>query len=285
MAEKAKAGIKLFSGHNDDSSHEGRKPIGEVVGSFSRVVNGKLQALALTIVDKAAEAFDVCSIEADVDFINPNLAGDIAEITGIALGSSKVDSPAFHGARRLGALQCFGEEDKKDPPPAESKEKKVTFEEVKQWVKDHNVFPRQLFTIDDIKDDREFGKVYSENEALTKDMDTYKNKFEEMEKAGKESMRKAGLSDAKERFEKLIPEGATDRAKAFMKKQFNPDSIEDLSDESLKKIVEQSNKEYSEYAKMFGVEENEPSGGPSGGESKDKKESPVDSAVKEMLGA
>ena len=57
-----------------------------------------------------------------------------------------------------------------------------------------------------------------------------------------------------------------------------------MSDDSLKKTVDQFQKKYSEYAKDFGVEEkNEPSGGPSGGETEKGNDDPIDAAVEEFM--
>ena len=286
LAEKAKSGIKLFVGHNSDSSHDGRQNVGEVVASITRTVKDKLQAVALTVLDTVDKTLDVCSIEADVDFTSPDVAGDVSEITGIALGSSKNDSPAFAGAVRLASLQCFGDvvEPKKIDKPLEKGEEDVKFTDILNAVKEMKIYPHQLFSEDDLKKDRFVEGLMKKNETLTKDLETSNNKLKELDEAGKEAERKVGLSDANTRFEKLIPEGATDKAKAFMKKQFNPEKVEDLSDDSLKKTVDQFQKDYSEYAKMFGVEEkNEPSGGPSGGESEKGKDDPIDSAVDELM--
>ncbi len=289
LAEKAKQGIKLFVGHNEDSSHTGRESVGEVVASFSRIVSGKLQALALTVLDTADKALDVCSIEADVDFSSPNVAGDVNKITGIALGSSKQDSPAFPGAVRMAQLQCFDEktepeENKKTLEKGEPKKMEITFDIIKAKVREMKIYPHQLFSEDEMKDDRFVKDIIDNNTNLTKELETSNNKLKELDEAGKVNERKASLSDANERFAKLIPEGTTDRTKDYMKKKFNPDSLEDLSETGLKSAFDSLQKQYSEDAKMFGVDEKkEPSGGPSGGESEKGNDDPIDSAVDALM--
>ena len=286
LAEKAKSGIKLFVGHNEDSSHNNRRDVGEVVASFTRVVSGKLQALALTVVNSIDKALDVCSIEADVDFSSPNVAGDVNKITGIALGSSKTDSPAFPGAVRMAQLQCFGaeEEPEKKDKTLEGDKKVPTFDEIKKAVQDMKIYPHQLFSEDEMKGDRFVAKLVEKNESLTKEVESSNTKLKDLDEAGKENERKASLSDAKERFAKIVPEGATDKQKAFYEKNFKPDALEDLTDEGLKKTFEKFQEDFSGYAKMFGNEEkNEPSGGQSGGESEKGNDNPIDSAVLALM--
>lgn len=289
MAETAKAGTKLFKNHNSDSSTSGRQPVGEVVGSFSRMVKGKIQALVLTVLMPGTDDLDICSIEADAEFDDSGNVGDIGEISGIALGSSRVNSPAFPGAQRVAALQCFEEEEKikDDPIPLEKGENEVykpTFSELQQAIKDLNVFPHQLFSETEMKADNEFGKLYSQNEILTKDNLELKTTIGTLESTGKENLRKSEIAAASTMFEKLIPEGTTEKQKEFFKKQFDPEKIEDLSEEGLKKSIEKLTTDYSDQAKFFGVEENtSASGGPGDGESTGDKD-PVDEALDAIMG-
>ena len=104
------------------------------------------------------------SIEANIHETN-GIVGDINDISGIALGSSDKDSPAFPGARRLAAIQCFGDSAGGEPGkeiPGEGRDKMPTFGEIKQAIKDMNIYPNQLFTEEEIRADRKFGKVYDE---------------------------------------------------------------------------------------------------------------------------
>ncbi len=252
LAQAAKKGIKLFVGHNKDSSHTNRESVGNVVGSYTRMVSGKLQALAVTVLDTVKDNLDVCSIEADVQMTAAGVVGDIKTLTGIALGSSNTESPAFPGAKRMGIIQCFGETEETDP--LEKKERvmaKLTFAEVQQGIKDLNIFPHQIYNIDDMKNDNIFGKTLTDLETKLTDTET---KLTSLEEESKESVRLANVATVKGNFEKFIPEGATDKQKAFMLKRFDPDKIEDFSDEGLKSQVELLQTEYSDYATMFGVD-------------------------------
>ena len=50
----------------------------------------------------------------------------------------------------------------------------------------------------------------------------------------------------------LTDEKYTEKQKTFIIKRFKPIELEDLSDDSLKKYITESEKEYKEYASMFG---------------------------------
>lgn len=285
IAQVVKTGTKLFIGHNSDSSTENRKSVGEVVGSFSRIINGKLQALAVTVLTPGTEDFDICSIEADAEFGQDGFVRDIGKISGVALGSSKTQSPAFPGAQRVASLQCFGDTIVKEeikPNTLEKGEKKpVTFTELKEAIKELNVFPHQIFSEDEMKADNTFGKIYQENERLTNESKELNTKLEDMDKSGKDAIRKGELSSAKGRLEKLLPEGTTEKSKSYILRKFNAEGLEDLSDEGLKKAMDSLQTQYSEDAKAFGIETTTdgPSGGKDDGESDKGDQDPIDAAV------
>lgn len=290
IAENVKAGTKFFDRHNHDNSHDGRPSLGEIVGSFTRTIGDKLQAVAVGILDQDRPDLDVCSIEADVNVNDEGLVGDVEAVTGVALSSSNKDSPAFPGAQRLAVLQCFSssEESGQDHKTGETGKpgegvKKMTFEEVKNFVREHNVFPNQLFDAETMKSDRVFGPMLAEGVKAKTDLEAATKQLDELKKSSSEAIRKTEEIAARERFEKLIPEGATEKQKAFYKKRFDPSKLEKLDDASLKAHVENEAKEYADYAKTFGVIEEPPVGGESKGGAGAGVD-PVESALKETIG-
>lgn len=289
LAEAAGSGVKLFERHNKDNSHEGRKALGEIVGSFTRTVGDKLQAIAVALMPEDRPDLDVCSIEADVD-AQGDIVGDVSKVTGLALSSSRVDSPAFAGAQRLATLQCFdpaGEpagENKQTGKPGEGEPTMaITFQDVQEFIRSHNVYPRQLFTLDDIKQDRDFGPILAEGEVAKEKAKTLEGENGELKKKSAEAIRATEVAAAKGRFEKLIPEGATEKQKAFYLKRFDPSKLEKLDDDALKTYLDAESKEYAEHAKLFGVED---SGQVTpGAKTVDVSgEDPVDAALKETIG-
>jgi len=287
LAEAAGSGVKLFERHNKDNSHEGRKPLGEIVGSFTRTVGDKLQAIAVALMPEDRPDLDVCSIEADVD-AQGDIVGDVSKVTGLALSSSRVDSPAFAGAQRLATLQCFEpgsapDENTKPGKPGEGEPSMPTFQEVKDFIRERNVFPNQLFSIDDLRNDRVFAPILAEGDTAKKKAETLTTEIEDLKKKSAEAIRANENAGAKGRFEKLIPEGATEKQKAFYLKRFDPSRLEKVDDDSLKAYLDAEAKEYAEHAKLFGVDDaaqvtpgvkTTDTGG----------EDPVDAALKETIG-
>lgn len=251
LAEAASSGVKLFERHGKDNGHEGRKPLGEIVGSFTRMVGDKLQAIAVALMPEPRDDLDVCSIEADVE-ASGDLVGDVAKVTGLALSSSRVDSPAFAGAQRLATLQCFepgnNPDGNKNPgKPGEGEPRmEITFKDVENFVRERNVFPHQLFKIDDIKNDRELGPSIIAAEKKAADLET---ELANTKKQSADSVRATEVAAAKGRFEKLIPEGATEKQKAFYLKRFDPAKLEKLDDTALNAYLDAEAKEYAEHAK------------------------------------
>lgn len=292
-----KKGVQFFIDHNADNSTSGRKSIGEVIGSFSKRISGKLHQIAIGYFpDKeTAKKYDVCSIEADVkmrEYPDMNIAEKITDLTGIALGRSGSDVPAFSDAVRVGAIQAFGEG---DPEPSDknkhSKEiaMEINFNDVQKAVRDMNIHPHQLFKDEDLKNDRQFGKIYDEYQKKIDGESDYqkqlKEKEEELSKVKAENIKLTSNS----RLENIMPDGLTDKQRTFIQKRFNPEKMEDLSDDGLKKFVEESQGEYKEFASLFGENESnkpdndsEESTGSDGNEG-DADKSNVDKVVGDIL--
>ena len=135
--QKMKYGTKIFHGHNLDSSHEGRQSIGEVVGKTIKTIKDKVNAIAITYIypEFRGLPLDVASIEADVR-INPDdsVHGvDVGDITGIALGNSAVEKPAFAGATLLSQIQAMARELKLTDEPKWQLGFKITGQEERKF--------------------------------------------------------------------------------------------------------------------------------------------------------
>ena len=116
LHEKIQMGLELFHGHGVTNEHEGRIPIGRVVGKMMKTINGKLSSIVACYIQPAYRRrnLDVASIEASVDMdIDGNgqlVVKDVGDVTGIALANSEIEKPGFAGATLLGQLQAFARE-------------------------------------------------------------------------------------------------------------------------------------------------------------------------------
>lgn len=265
LGQIIKTGLQFFSGHNADNSTDGRRRLGQVVGKIAKDIGGVLNQIVIGYFPnrKEAENCDVCSIEADVEMTEVpggmSIAEKVLSLTGIALGNSAQEHPAFEGAIKLGALQCFEPiEDNKAKNKMEEIQMPqiLTFSDIKKAVQDMNIWPNQLFTEDQIKKDNDFGKIFESNKSLSKQVETLTKEKGVSEETITKLEKQTLAIDAIDRMKKLIPIGATDKQKSFIDKAFKPDNMDDLSDDNLKKFVDDSMNNYKEFASVFNDSEN-----------------------------
>lgn len=142
ITERLAVGTKVFHLHEMTNDHEGRKPIGEVVGKALSDVAGKLSSIAIMYIypEYRDMPLDVASIEADImvpENVNPNARAvevDVEDITAIALGNSQINKPGFAGASLLASLQEFAADASREKPDKETKT--MTPDELRKAVRD-----------------------------------------------------------------------------------------------------------------------------------------------------
>ena len=158
--EKLNIGTKVFHLHEMTNEHEGRKPIGEIVGKVLSDIAGKLSSIAIMYIypDFKDIPLDVASIEADINMpetVNPNARAvdvDVEEITGVALGNSKIVKPGFAGAALLASIQEFAANADHEKPPKEG-EKPMTKTELIAAIREAKLSLSDLFSPREIADD------------------------------------------------------------------------------------------------------------------------------------
>ena len=272
--------VQFFKGHNADNSTNDRKSLGEVVSSFQKKIGDKLHQIVIGYFPTKETDYDVCSIEADIQYAktdNGLIATAIDKITGIALGNSQYDKPAFTDAIRLGTIQAFEDnvdnsqssETKQTKKNIQSGDDNMNFNEVKEAVQKLNIFPHQLYDEHTMKTDRVYGKLFDEIQTKTVDVSKTQKEIEERDNKIKELEKQIFKVTAKEKLVSYYPQGITEKQKTFIEKRFNPESLKD--EEEIKTFVDTSIKDFSEYAKIFtedkktndntaGVDENETGG-------------------------
>lgn len=261
-------GIKFFRGHNSDNSTTGRPELGEVVHSFEKEIDGKLHHVVVGYYPPETrdevKQYDVCSQEAEWNFFDQVgyfVADKIEQLTGIALANSENDTPAFAGARRLGMVQAFEPGEGNNKPPVGDIEpgkgaKEMNFAEWKQWGIDHNVYPSQIFTTEQIQADRVFSKVFTENEQLKKDMATKEEQLKTLQEENKTVKTEYQKSTAKDRLAQIIKSNTvpmTDEIKSYIEKRSVDDlaSMKDFSDDQLTNYIQRGVAEYQRNAAYF----------------------------------
>ena len=248
--------VEFFVGHNSDNTTNGRRSVGEVIADFSQEVNGRLNHLVIGYFPDKEEAkkYDVCSVEADVDMSEAgsiNIAQRISKLTGIALGNSRQDKPAFAGAVKVGQLQAFAQPaDKEDTEKInsmqETQKMNITFEQLVKGIKDLRVHPNDVFDMAAMAKDHVYGKIIEEHKTLKASNESLTGEVEQLNKKIKLS---SEVGTAKNRLDTFLPGTMTEKQKSFVNLRFKPENFDDLSDKVLKDFAENTLKEYAELAK------------------------------------
>lgn len=210
-------GIKFFRGHGKGTnSHAGRTEVGRAAKVYVDEIDGKTSIVSL-VPGELDE--DICSMEAFIEYDNGQVT-DVRDITAVAIASSRDETPAFPGAVSLGQIQCFNEEivnmkhrslsfiqcfengDGAGGGSSQSDFDKLlhgSFEEIKSTIRRRDLWPREVFSVDRILEDRElapklkeklmegavtaeeYKKLKDENDANLKELE----KFRESERLGK----------------------------------------------------------------------------------------------------
>lgn len=265
-----KKGIKFFDGHNITNDDQNQEELGEVIHSYEDEIDGKLHHCVIGYFppetrDKAKEK-DACSQEATWNLIEAgeNLIADVCEkISGIALVKSSESKPAFKDAKRLAYIQAFEDN---NTPTGEVKlgdnleeKKTMTLVELKQKVRELNVFPHQLYSLDEIKDDREFGQVYDEIKTKETNIQEKEKELTETKTKNTELSRKIQLNSAKGKLKDIYKElELTENMTKFVDEIYEDSktTIQDLTDEGLKKFVENQKNIFQKATNTIEPQEN-----------------------------
>jgi hypothetical protein len=258
--------VNFFNGHNEDNSTTGRRKLGEVVGNMRKEIGGKLHHIVVGYfpphVRGEIKNLTVPSMEAVWNFVKENgqiIANSLDTLTGIALGTAGIETPAFSEATLMGAVQAFEESDEEDgegPEKPAKRSKQMTKEDVKQGVNDLNIWPSQIFTVDKLKQDHEFRNIFEEPatkiKKLEEENETLKKSYEELEKQNKELSVNYNRVTVKDKFDTIVNDKEKnfgEKEKNFIVKNF--DLITDFTDDGIVQFVENQSKFYQERVAPF----------------------------------
>lgn len=307
LTEKLGLGIPVYHNHAATNAGEGRQAIGEIVGKALKNIEGSLSSIAVAYIYPQYKdlQLDVASIEAGVmvpqdrrEFDVKDV--DISEITGIALGNSSVNKPAFPGATLLAQLQAFAEK------PHQG-DHKMTLEEIKTAIQEGKFGPSDVFAPtaltsdpfikEHVEEKINNAKGYQirklqEAEAKAATLETEKKVLQDELASSKTSVLK---TRAKEVFDAVLAERPKlkedERLLKFVRKQvdkdFKPADEAKLKDD-LNKFVDG---QVADFADLFGESkgggktkdgETKPTGGKPAGESEDAGDGESDANLDEI---
>ena len=274
LGEKLQYGTPIFNNHGDTNDHTGREKIGELVGKSVRMMGDKLSALAVTyIYPQFSKLFlDVASIEGEVEYVPKGVASgdviDINKITGIALGSSKMNTPAFPGATLLGTLQAFSKESQFNRKTEGVMEKQEVLDAVKELgLKVTDIFtPEEIVASEPAKKAKQteyehakrieesLGKEREKVITLTKELGEKDTKIKTL--GEQVSRTQVGTLFTKSNEARKF----NDKQKAFIERRlgsFKSDKSGDELQLEFDKYLDTEVKEFGEYAKVMGIKPEE----------------------------
>lgn len=150
MVTKLQFGTKIFLNHAATNEHAGRTVVGELVGKALEYVSGKMRAVAVAYIfpqyrDVPADA---ASIEADIE-VDPSGRSNVVdgvhllEVTGIAVGDSRYNKPAFAAAGLVAQLQAF---DIQGDNQGGAQMPEMTVETIKDFIGLRRLDPSEVFS-------------------------------------------------------------------------------------------------------------------------------------------
>jgi len=148
LGDKLKIGTPVFNLHAPTNTHDGRTPIGEIVGKAIERIENAVSVVAVAYIYPEYQdlKLDVASVEAEImvpaDSRKQGLEdSDIMKVTGVALGNSAINTPAFPGATLLATLQAFAESNKRTPGGSAT----MTLDDIKQAIQQAGFKPSDVF--------------------------------------------------------------------------------------------------------------------------------------------
>jgi len=245
-------GIKGFAGHGKGN----REPIGEMVGQLEKEIDGKLSHISIYYhpPDKVEEAktYDCCSNEGIWELtkgVGEWIATRLDKLAGVAFLRRDETPPALNGANKLGMVYAAAAGNTPpDQPPGKGIGERMTFQELKQEIKNMNIHPSQVYTLGEIQEDRAFSGAFDEikmlkesNQLLEANIQTLTNEKSTLEK----EQRKAGIQPRFNETIKTLPKNV----KIYIERQFGKADFNEYSDEELKGFIDTQTAEYQELVK------------------------------------
>lgn len=166
----------------------------------------------------------------------------------------------------------------------------ITIQDVQRFVREHNVWAWQLYDIETLKKDREFGDVIKRGLTVDEEIKKVKDGLEKEKKDLEEKItaltRESQKITIKQRLTKLIDSQETkltDKQRQWVEKNLK-DDIPDMTDEGLTKYLTDQMASFKTAASIFGVNfENDPKN-PSGDGKTSGEIDYTDPAQNELLG-
>ena len=266
--DKLKKGMQVIAGHTIDGILRNEKIVGELI-DFN-IADNRDKKIIYGIVgfyDKNDSDYNSISMESVVS-INNDKVEDIDRIDRFACGNiERGEIPAFPLAVEQSVIHCFFnqeiideskeiiDESKKNIDRGKKIMEEISFTQVKEFIRKHNVFPTQIWTVQELvgipkNDNNEFVFVNGIDDRLnayiTKslpDFSSFSKKISELEEQVKT------LQESKNELERLKKEKIIDEFRKKVIYKAEEKKVSDKLKKFLTKKLEKYDKEVADLEK------------------------------------
>lgn len=176
-------------------------------------------------------------------------------------GEIVIKNPKVIGIIRRGkSIQAFtADEGDKNNKAGDAKMdlSTVSFSELAGEMKRRNTFPHQLFTLDELKQDKQIIPIIDELDKLRKEITDKDKSLKDLEAEKTALSKKIDSVSAKDKIAKILDEDnlvkTTETQRKFIMERFK--GLDDVTDEGIKKYIESEVKECKALIKILGVPE------------------------------
>lgn len=286
ITDKIKSGIQCIKGHTQDNIKRGEQVLGYIVGKGTELINNTLHSVvAVAFTNPSESDYDSISMEANIEYDSDYNVLAVNDLFRFALGKIKDGQvPAFENALSQGTIQCFSKQIQN--LEQEQGKKIMTFSEVKQAIRELNIYPSQLWDVKELigkpeKDEKGniifvgsvddriisyLSKSIPDNSGTFKELEELKKKNEEFVKQVQElqTYKKQILSKESQGkvLEILKERKVSEKLSKFVEKNLDKLQIDENNlDKSLSDFIETQSKEFQKIEEIFGEPKPTPQSG------------------------
>lgn len=263
---KGNSFIPLYEAHPGGDPTEQRTVVGTIVNGVKKVIDKVTHAVGIAYINnygtrKKLERgdFDACSLEATCVFSESDnmfkyIVENVKSLSGIALCNSETTPPGFDDANILAVVTAMApasgdDEDDDDGKSNRRRNTVMTIDEVKKYIRDHEVRPGTLYSTEDMTADEKVKGAFKtehdkEVEELKKQNKDLTEKLKPLEKQTQQAKVAELIGNSvllKDEYKEVV---------GYLKKSIN---VEPVEGEDLQVTVDGAVKKALENMKETGV--------------------------------
>jgi len=239
---KGRSFVPLYESHPDGDPTEQRPVVGTIINGIKKKIKNVMHAVGIAYINnygtrKKLERgdFNACSLEATCLFSESDnmfkyVVENVKSLSGVALCNSETTPPGFDDANILAVVTAMAppsddDDDDDDEGKKRKRSKAVTIDEVKKYIRDHEVRPGTLFTTEEMTKDGKVKEAFqTEHEKEMEELKKQNKDLTEKLKPLEKQTHKARVADAIGNSDLLKDE--LKEVVGYLKKSVSVDAVE-----------------------------------------------------------